>query len=111
MLCAVFYRIMNSLKWLQRKYPNSFKELNEYFDSYELENFKKSHMKIGRLTKDIFCCQTYKKDSIIQFRRRNPVNDYNYPFVYAVLKCQVGYTGSGYHAFEILENDFIEIVS
>lgn len=38
---------MDSIKWLQRKYPNSFKELNEYFDRIELENFKKSTMKIG----------------------------------------------------------------
>ena len=45
MLCAVFYKIMNTLKWLQRKYPNSFEELNEYFDRHEIENFKKSTIK------------------------------------------------------------------
>jgi hypothetical protein len=111
MLCAVFYRIMNSLKWLQRKYPNSFEELNEYFDRHEIENFKKSTMKIGRLTKDVIWCQKYKKGSIIQFKRSNPVNGYNHPFVYAILKCQVGYTESGYHSFNITENDFVEVVS
>jgi len=31
---------MNSLNWLKRKYPNSFDELNEYFDRHEIENFK-----------------------------------------------------------------------
>lgn len=65
---------MNSLKWLQRKYPNSFEELNAYFDRNEIKNFKKSTMKIGRLTKDVVWCQKYKKGSIIQFRRSNPVN-------------------------------------
>ncbi len=28
---------MKSLKWLQRKYPNSFEELNEYFDRHEID--------------------------------------------------------------------------
>ena len=102
---------MNSLKWLKRKYPKSFDELNDYFDRHELEEFKKSTMLIGRLTKDVFWGQKYKKGSIIQFRRSNPVNDYNHPFVYAVFKCQVGYTESGYHSFNITEADFIEIMS
>jgi len=102
---------MNSLKWLKRKYPNSFEELNEYFDKHEIDNFKKSTMKIGRLTKDIVCGEKYKKNSIIQFRRSNPIYDDNHPFVYVVLKCQVGYTQSGYHSFYITENDFIEVMS
>lgn len=101
---------MESKKWLKRKYPNTFEELNEYFDRHELENFKKSTMKIGRLTKDLINGNKYKKGTIIQFKRRNPINDsYNYPWVYAILKCKVGYTESGYHSFDITQNDFIEI--
>lgn len=100
---------MDSIKWLQRKYPKSFDELNEYFDSNEIENFKKSTLKIGRLTKNVYG-KRYKRGSIIQFRRSNPINDYNHPFVYAVLKCKhKGYTASGYHSFDITEKDFIEI--
>ena len=100
---------MEDLKWLKRKYPNSFEELNKYFDRQELCDFKKSTLKIGRLNKDIIYCQKYKKGSIIQFRRSNPINDYNHPFVYCVVKCQVGYTASGYHSFNITKNDFTEI--
>ena len=102
---------MDSLKWLKRKYPDSFEELNNYFDRFEIENFKKSTLKIGRLTKNVFWCQEYKKGSIIQFKRSNPINDYNHPYIYAVLKCDVGYTDSGYHSFNINESDFIEIKS
>jgi len=101
---------MEAKKWLQRKYPDSFNELNEYFDRHELVNFKKSTMKIGRLTKDIIQCQKYNKGSIIQFRRYS-VSDYNYPHVYCVVKCQVGYTESGYHSFNITLQDFKEITS
>jgi hypothetical protein len=100
---------MDSVKWLQRKYPKSFDELNKYFDRHEIENFKKSTLKIGRLTKNVVWCKKYKRGSIIQFRRSNPINDYNHPFVYAILKCKVGYTESGYHSFNITEKDFIEI--
>lgn len=102
---------MDSINWLKRKYKKSFKELNDYFDRHEIENFKKSTLKIGRLNKDIIQCQKYKKGSIIQFRRSNPINDFNHPFVYCVIKCQVGYTESGYHSFNIQENDFSEVVS
>lgn len=100
---------MESIKWLKRKYPNTFEELNEYFDRHQIEEFKKSTMKIGRLVKDVVCGNKYKKGSIIQFKRSNPINSYNHPFVYAILKCKVGYTESGYHSFNITENDFIEI--
>ena len=102
---------MDSIKWLQRKYPNTFNELNDYFDRHELEQFKKSTLKIGRLKKDVIVCQKYKKGNIIQFKRTNPVTSYNYPAVYCVVKCQVGYTASGYHCFHITEQDFEEILN
>lgn len=101
---------MNDIKWLKRKYEESFNELNVYFDRHELRHFKKSAFKIGRLTKDIIQCQKYKKGSIIQFKRSNPINDYNHPFVYCIVKCQVEYTESGYHSFNINENDFEELI-
>ena len=100
---------MDSLKWLERKYPNTINDLKDYFDRHELEEFKKSNLRIGRLTEDVTYCQKYKKGSIIQFRRSNPVNDYNHPFTHAVLKCKVGYTQSGYHSFNILDGCFKEI--
>lgn len=100
---------MDNLKWLKRKYPDSFDELNNYFDRVELNHFKRSTLKIGRLVKDVIWCQKYKKGNIIQFRRSNPINDYNHPFVYCIVKCKVGYTESGYHSFNIEESDFIEI--
>lgn len=100
---------MNDLKWLQRKYPNSFEELQEYFNEKELNYFKKSNLKIGRLIRDVIWCQKYKKGSIIQFGRSNPINDPNHPYVYCVIKCQPNYTESGYHSFNIKEEDFEEL--
>lgn len=100
---------MESIKWLKRKYPNSFEDLNNYFDRFELENFKKSRMKLGRLTKDVSCGRKYKKGEIVQFRRSNPINDYNHPWVEIVLKCPVGFTESGYHSFLVSEDCFTEI--
>lgn len=102
---------MDNLKWLKRKYPYSFNELNEYFYRFELDKFKKSTLKIGRLTKDVIWIQKYKKGSIIQFRRSNPINDYNHPFVYCIVKCKIGFTQSGYHSFNIYEDYFSEVVS
>lgn len=102
---------MENTKWLQRKYPESFKELNQYFDINELDNFKKSTMKIGRLNKNIIQGKKYKKGSIVQFRRSNPINSYNHPFVYVIIKCKVGYTQSGYHSFNVTHEDIIELKS
>lgn len=100
---------MENIKWLKRKYPNSFEKLNEYFDRHELQNFKQSNLKIGYLNKDIIQCQKYKKGSIIQFRNTNPVNDYNYPNVLCIVKCQLGFTESGYHSFWITKEDYEEL--
>ena len=100
---------MENRKWLQRKYPESFKELNEHFNERELANFKKSNLKIGRLTKDITCVQKYKKGSIIHFKRSNPVGNADHPLNYCVIKCQEGFTESGYHSFDIADNCFIEL--
>jgi len=101
---------MDDIKWLQRKYPDSFKEVDEYFDRQELRDFRKSTRKIGRLSKDVIHCQKYKKGSIIEFRRSS-ITEHNHPYVYCVVKCQVGYTESGYHSFNITESDFKEITS
>ena len=100
---------MNDKKWLERKYPESFKELNEYFDRQELRHFKKSTNKIGRLTKDIIQVQKYKKGSIIQFRNFG-IMDEMYPATHCIVKCQIGFTESGYHSFNIHKSDFVEIL-
>lgn len=101
---------MEDRKWLKRKYPDSFKELDEYFDRHELSSFKKSTRKIGRITKDIIQCQKYKKGSIIEFRR-SAITEDNHPYVNCVIKCQLGYIESGYHSFNITESDFNEMKS
>jgi len=101
---------MKADKWLKRKYPKSFTKLNEYFDRHELDCFKNSRFKIGVLTKDVIFVQKYTKGSIIQFRRSNPINDYNHPFVHCIVKCQLGFTSSGYHSFNITESDLKELI-
>lgn len=101
---------MEDRKWLRRKYPDSFKELDDYFDRHELRDFKKSTRKIGRLTKDIVQGQKYKKGTVIEFRKSS-ITEYNHPYVYCIVKCQLGYTESGYHSFNITEQDFKEITS
>jgi hypothetical protein len=102
---------MNPEKWLKRKYPNSFKEIRQFLDDKQLIEFKKSKMKIGRLTNDIIKCQKYFNGSLIIFRKSNPINSYNYPMHYGIIKCQKGYTESGYHSIHIFDCDFIEIIS
>lgn len=102
---------MNNIKWLKRKYPTSFNKLSKYFNDEQLSEFKKAKRKIGVLTKDIKQCEmTYKKGSVIQFKRSR-IDSENYPFVYVVLKCELGFTQSGYHAFTLFENDFKELTN
>lgn len=62
---------MNSVKWLERIYPDSFKEIMGYFSSRELINFKKSNFLLGRLTVDVKRGHLYEKGTLIQFQKRD----------------------------------------
>ena len=102
---------MENRKWLKRKYPNSYDELDKYFNDDQLCDFKRSRRKIGRLKNAIFNMDgsMYDIGTLIQFKRSNPIRDYNYPDVYCIAKCDPGYTASGYHSFTIHDKDFIEL--
>lgn len=101
---------MEARKWLKRKYPESFKELDKFFNEGMLDFFKSSTHKVGRLIKDINVVGGYKKGDIFIFKRTNPINSYNYPIVYATFKCKkTGLTVSGYHSIDLVESDFKEI--
>lgn len=100
---------MENRKWLKRKYPKTFKEVNQFLDDSQLDEFKKRKFKLGRLTNDIIQVQKYKKGNLILFKRTNPINDFMYPTHYGVIKCEVGFTTSGYHSIGILDEDFKEL--
>lgn len=99
---------MNDRKWLKRKYSKIITEANLFFNDKELAEFKKSSKKLGRLTKDIIKVQKYRKGSLVEFLRYS-VEEYNYPKIYCVIKCQKNFTESGYHSFLIDESDLEEI--
>ena len=101
---------MDNWKWLKRKYPSSFEELREYFNSEQLQEFKVRKRKIGRLNNDYFNVVKYEKNTIIQFKRTNPM-DYNYPAIYCVAKCGPELTASSYHGFDLYSQDLTEIKS
>lgn len=100
---------MDNRKWLKRKYPKTHKEVDSFLDDNELEDFKKNKYKLGRLKGDIIQVQKYKKGMLIMFKRTNPVTDFNYPLHHGVVKCQKGFTASGYHSLNLTEGDFVEI--
>jgi hypothetical protein len=101
---------MDNRKWLKRKYSDTFEKVNIFLDKTALIEFKKRKYKLGILTKDIIQVQKYKAGNLIMFKRSNPVNDENYPLHYAIIKCDKGFTQSGYHSFWINEDDFEEII-
>lgn len=100
---------MENRKWLKRKYPKSFSKANKFLNDSELEAFKSKNYKLGILKRDICQVQKYPKGQLIMFKRSNPVNDYNYPIHNAVIKCDVGFTSSGYHSINIFDGDFKEV--
>lgn len=100
---------MENRKWLKRKYPESFERINDFFDDVFLSEFKRKKYKLALLNNDTTNVITYKKDSIIAFKRSNPINDENYPLHYCIAKCDKNLTSSGYHSFNLFEKDFTEI--
>jgi hypothetical protein len=101
---------MENRKWLKRKFPKSFEKINIFFDDEMLDTFKKGKYNIGKLSEDIIYVQKYKKDSLVIFKRSNSINSYSYPNIHAIVKCQKGFTTSGYHSIDLHEKNIIEIL-
>jgi hypothetical protein len=101
---------MENRKWLKRKYPDTYKEVNSFLDDKHLAEFKKRKYKLGRLVSDVISVQKYPKGRLIMFKRSNPINNHNYPLHHVIIKCQKGFTESGYHNINICDNEFIEVV-
>ncbi len=100
---------MDNRKWLKRKYPKTFDEVNKFLNEPQLSDFKKRKYKLGRLRNNVIQVQNYEAGQLIMFKRSNPINDLNYPLHYGIVKCEVGFTESGYHSIELFEQNFIEI--
>ncbi len=102
---------MENRKWLKRKYPKSFVEVNEFLNDSELETFKKGKYKLGRTIKPVWQINLYPKGTLITFKRSNPITNENYPMHHAVAKCDVGFTSSGYHSINVWNEEFEEVKS
>ena len=100
---------MDDRKWLKRKYPAMFNELDEFLDDDRLAEFRKRKYKAGRLIRPVWYVNLYPVGTVIMFKRSNPVRDPNYPMHHAVVRCDVGFTESGYHLIDLFEQDFEEI--
>jgi len=98
--------IMENRKWLKRKYPQTFIEANEFLNDKELENFKRNKYQLGRIVKPTWHVNLYPVGTLIMFKRSNPIRDENYPLHHAIVKCEVGFTESGYHSINVWEQDF-----
>lgn len=101
---------MDNKKWLKRKYPKTFNEVNDFLDEKELENFKKNNYKLGIIVKPTWYVNLYPVGTMIMFKRSNP-KDESFPMHYAVVKCEKGFTESGYHSINVWNDDFKEIKS
>lgn len=105
---------MRVVNWLQRKYPDSYKEILNFLDVKELLNLKQDKRKIGRLNTDIIYCQKYPKGSLISFKRYKIHEDgiWNGEFsIHCIIRCQEGYTESGFHSISINPSEFNEVLS
>lgn len=102
---------MDNRKWLKRKYPKTFKEVNEFLNDAQLESFRKQKYNLGRIVMPTWYVELYPTGTMIMFKRANPVRDINYPMHHAIVKCEVGFTQSGYHSIDVFEEEFKEICS
>jgi hypothetical protein len=100
---------MENRKWLQRKYPKIFDEVNEFLNDEQLQQFKKGKYKLGKLTEDINQEEIYGKGKLCIFKRSNPINDYNYPLHPIIVKCNEKLTVSGYNSFWVSPNQVEEV--
>ena len=102
---------MENRKWLQRKYPKTFEEVDKFLNDEQLQTFKERKYKIGRLTEDINQEEIYAKGKLCMFKRTNPINDYNYPLHPIIVKCDDYLTVSGYNSFWVFPNQVKEVLS
>lgn len=100
---------MENRKWLKRRYPLIFEEVNDFLNDEQLGYFKDLKYKLGRLTVDINQEEIYYKDSLCFFKRSNPVNDYNYPLHQIIVKCSDRLTTSGYNCFWVSPEQVEEV--
>jgi hypothetical protein len=85
---------MNLHKWIERKYPNHYKELIEKFAENQLEYLKIFKFKVGILTKKN---GKNKVGDLVLFKRSKEYideheNGYEYP-------CSGGWTGSFQYSY------------
>ena len=52
---------MENRKWLQRKYPKTFHEVNKFLNDEQLQYFKERKYKLGKLTENINQEEIYGK--------------------------------------------------
>lgn len=100
---------MDNRKWLKRRYPETFVEVNDFLNDSELEKFRKLRYKLGRIIRPTWDVQLYPVGTLILFKRSNPIRDMNYPMHHAEVKCDTNFTTSGYHSIGIFEGYFKEI--
>jgi hypothetical protein len=101
---------MENRKWLKRKYPKSFNDVNEFLNDKQLEEFKKGKYSLARLIKPAWSASNlYEKGTLIMLKRSNPIRDYNYPLHYALAKCSEDLTLSGYQSLGVWD-EVIEII-
>lgn len=105
---------MNINYWLIRKYPNSFDKISRFLDEAQLKEFKGNKYRIGVLNKDIHYEQKYDKGSMVMWKRYKSYCDGRWDgtfSIYCVIKCQNGFTESGYHSIGICASDIDEVLS
>lgn len=97
---------MDNRKWLKRKYPKIFNEVNEFLNDKELETFRKHNYKLGRLIENVSFFDLYPAGTLIAFKRSNPITSYNYPMHHAIVKCDAKLTESGYLSIDVFDSQF-----
>ena len=99
---------MNDLKWLKRKFPvegiDQFLPIvDEIREGLKLARFKNNFYTWTSIGEE------YKQGTLCFIRRSNPINNWHrYPLIYCITKCREGLTASGFHSFDLHENDIIE---
>ena len=103
---------MENRKWLQRKYPKTFDEVNKFLNDEQLQEFKRRKYKLGKLTIHINQDEIYEIGRLCMFKRSNPINDYNYPLHPVIVKCNdENHTTSGYVSFWVSPSYVEEVQS
>lgn len=100
---------MENRKWLQRRYPKIFDEVDKFLNDEQLQTFKTFKYKLGRLTEDIYQEELYNKGDLCMFKRSS-ITSYNYPLHPVTVKCADNLTVSGYKSFWVTPNQ-VELIN